>query len=109
MKRRLLLSASALALAAQGGAFGAVITTGPGGAPLRISPSGGVLSSTGLVPPVSSAVLIQSFGLANWSASASAGFARRGVIFKKGDVPAGTSVTAKIGAAVIAADRKSVV
>jgi hypothetical protein len=38
-------------------------------------------------------VTIQSFGLTNWKSNGtSAGFARQGVIFKKGDIPAGSSV-----------------
>jgi hypothetical protein len=60
--------------------------------------SGGVAQAAD-TPPI-----VHSFGLTNWqSKGTSAGFARQGVVFKKGDVPAGSSVEVRRKGAPIAA------
>lgn len=46
--------------------------------------------------------LMHSFGLTNWKAAPSAGFARQGVVFKKGDMPAGSSIEVRRKGAPIA-------
>ena len=48
--------------------------------------------------------IVHSFGLANWKTNGtSAGFARQGVVFKKGDMPAGSSVELRRKGALVAA------
>ncbi len=52
----------------------------------------------------SSLSAVHSFGLTNWKSNGpSAGFARQGVLFKKGDIPAGSSVEVRRKGAPIAA------
>lgn len=63
----------------------------------------GVMSG-GIAQAADATSVVHSFGLTNWQAKAtSAGFARQGVVFKKGNIPAGSSVEVRRKGAPIVA------
>lgn len=76
------------ALVAGGGTATPVATSGPTSSPLPTPINGAILTT---------------FNLFNWGSSSSAGFARQGVVFPQGQVPAGSSLQVQFGGATVAA------
>ena len=62
------------------------------------------VASAGVVRAAEPTIVVHSFGLTNWKTNGtSPGFARQGVVFRKGDVPAGNSIEVRRKNAPIAA------
>lgn len=54
------------------------------------------------LPPPANGATVTTFSLANWGTATSKGFWRQGIVFRDGDVPAGSSVQVQRGGAAIA-------